>query len=80
MKKTVKLFAIVMALVLALMSGTAALAEESIVDIVANGRNVIAVFVPLTGEQRQYGEAISNGIKLYVEQYNDCLLYTSRCV
>ena len=31
MKKTVKLFAIVMALVLALMSGTAALAEESIV-------------------------------------------------
>lgn len=71
MKKTVKLFAIVMALVLALMSGTAALAEESIVDIVANGRNVIAVFVPLTGEQRQYGEAISNGIKLYVEQYNE---------
>lgn len=71
MKKTVKLFAIVMALVLALMSGTATLAEESIVDIVANGRNVIAVFVPLTGEQRQYGEAISNGIKLYVEQYNE---------
>ena len=40
-------------------------------DIVANGRNVIAVFVPLTGEQRQYGEAISNGIKLYVQQYNE---------
>ncbi len=33
-------------------------------------KNKIGVFVPLTGEQQQYGEMIANAIRLRVDEYN----------
>ena len=71
MRKTMRLLTFAIVLILAVTSCAVCAAEEAIADIVANGRNIIAVFVPLTGEQRQYGESISNGIKMRVAEYNE---------
>ncbi|NLF28207.1 MAG: ABC transporter substrate-binding protein, partial [Clostridiales bacterium] len=70
MNSFIRKAALVLALALAFTSClSACFAEQSLADAIG-GRNKIALFVPLTGEQKQYGEAISNGLKMQVEEFN----------
>lgn len=46
-----------------------ALAEQSLASAIGS-KNKIALFVPLTGEQKQYGDAISTGLKMRVDAFN----------
>ncbi|MDO5324568.1 MAG: ABC transporter substrate-binding protein [Clostridia bacterium] len=63
MKKLVSLV-----LALAMLLSVAAFAEGLTIE---NGKTVIAAYLPMTGNHMQYGEYISNGMKLAVKHWNE---------
>ena len=63
-----RVFALVLSMAMLLSLG-AAFAEGTIE--IENGKTAIAAFLPMTGNHMQYGEHISNGMKLAVKHWNE---------
>lgn len=63
MKKIISLF-----LALVMLLSVAAMAEGIAIE---NGKTAIAAYLPMTGNHMQYGEYISNGMKLAVKHWNE---------
>lgn len=46
-------------------------AADAATEAVESGKNKLAFFLPMTGDQMQYGESLSRGAKLALQQYNE---------
>ena len=82
MKKMMKMVSLILAMVmlLALAGCGAAPSETKAPDAAtsadnggsaASAKNKLAFFLPMTGDQMQYGESLSHGAKLALKQYNE---------
>ncbi len=76
MSKFTKFLSMVLVLVMAVSLFVGCSSGETTTDEGAQGgetveKNKIGVFVPLTGDQQQYGVMIKNAIELKVKQYNE---------
>lgn len=50
---------------------SAAAPVETEAAVVESGKNKLAYFVPMTGDQMQYGESLSRGAELALKQFNE---------